>query len=160
MFITFLNVILLKFFRMKIAIGNDHAGTTYKFKIVEFLRNKNIDVTNFGTDDDQSMDYPDTIHPVAEAVESGNANLGIIICGSGNGAAMTANHHQKIRAALCWNNELVSLARQHNDANILSIPARFVSEEDALQFVKTFINTEFEGGRHQKRIDKIPTLNK
>jgi len=145
---------------MKIAIGNDHAGTTYKFKIVEFLENKDIDVTNFGTNDDQSMDYPDTIHPVAEAVESGKADLGIIICGSGNGAAMTANHHQKIRAALCWNNELVSLARQHNDANILSIPARFVSEEDALQFVKTFINTEFEGGRHQKRIDKIPTLNK
>lgn len=145
---------------MKIAIGNDHAGTTYKFKIVEFLENKDIDVTNFGTNDDQSMDYPDTIHPVAEAVESGNADLGIIICGSGNGAAMTANHHQKIRAALCWNNELVSLARLHNDANILSIPARFVSEEDALQFVKTFINTEFEGGRHQTRIDKIPTLNK
>jgi len=145
---------------MKIAIGNDHAGTTYKFKIVEFLENKDIDVTNFGTNDDQSMDYPDTIHPVAEAVESGKADLGIIICGSGNGAAMTANHHQKIRAALCWNNELVSLARQHNDANILSIPARFVSEEDALQFVNTFINTEFEGGRHQTRIDKIPTLNK
>jgi len=145
---------------MKIAIGNDHAGTTYKFKIVKYLENKGINVVNFGTDDDQSMDYPDTIHPVAEAVESGKADLGIIICGSGNGAAMTANHHQKIRAALCWNNELVSLARQHNDANILSIPARFVSEEDALQFVKTFINTEFEGGRHQKRIDKIPTLNK
>ena len=145
---------------MKIAIGNDHAGTTYKFKIVEFLENKDIDVTNFGTNDDQSMDYPDAIHPVAEAVESGKADLGIIICGSGNGAAMTANHHQKIRAALCWNNELVSLARQHNDANILSIPARFVSKEDALQFVNTFINTEFEGGRHQTRIDKIPTLNK
>jgi len=144
---------------MNIAIGNDHAGTTYKFKIVEYLENKDINVINFGTDDDQSMDYPDTIHPVAEAVESGIADLGIIICGSGNGAAMTANHHQKIRAALCWNNELVSLARQHNDANILSIPARFVSEEDALQFVKTFINTEFEGGRHQLRIDKIPTIS-
>ena len=144
---------------MNIAIGNDHAGTTYKFKIVEYLENKDINVINFGTDDDQSMDYPDTIHPVAEAVESGIADLGIIICGSGNGAAMTANHHQRIRAALCWNNELVSLARQHNDANILSIPARFVSEEDALQFVKTFINTEFEGGRHQLRIDKIPTIS-
>ena len=105
------------------------------------------------------MDYPDTIHPVAEAVESGAADLGIIICGSGNGAAMTANHHKKIRAALCWNDELVSLARQHNDANILSIPARFVSKEDALQFVKTFLNTKFEGGRHQTRIDKIPTDN-
>ena len=112
---------------------------------------------NFGTDTEESMDYPDAIHPVAEAVESGKADLGIIICGSGNGAAMTANHHQKIRAALCWNDELVSLARLHNDANILSIPARFVSEQDSLQFVKTFLNTAFEGGRHKNRIDKIPT---
>jgi len=130
---------------MKLAIGNDHAGTEYKFAIVSYLKDKGIEVENFGTDDDQSMDYPDTIHPVAEAVESGNADLGIIICGSGNGAAMTANHHKKIRAALCWNDELVSLARLHNDANILSIPARFVSKEDALQFVKTFLNTKFEG---------------
>ena len=142
---------------MNIAIGNDHAGTIYKFKIVEYLENKSIKVINFGTNDEKSMDYPDAIHPVAEAVESSKADLGIIICGSGNGAAMTANHHKKIRAALCWNNELVALARQHNDANILSIPARFVSEEKALEFVKTFINTEFEGGRHQQRIDKIPT---
>ncbi len=144
---------------MKLAIGNDHAGTEYKFAIVSYLKDKGIEVENFGTDDGQSMDYPDTIHPVAEAVESGNADLGIIICGSGNGAAMTANHHKKIRAALCWNDELVSLARLHNDANILSIPARFVSKEDALQFVKTFLNTKFEGGRHQTRIDKIPTDN-
>jgi len=144
---------------MKLAIGNDHAGTEYKFAIVSYLKDKGIEVENFGTDDDQSMDYPDTIHPVAEAIESGNADLGIIICGSGNGAAMTANHHKKIRAALCWNDELVSLARLHNDANILSIPARFVSKEDALQFVKTFLNTKFEGGRHQTRIDKIPTDN-
>jgi ribose 5-phosphate isomerase B len=159
MFITLLNVILRKIFKMNIAIGNDHAGTTYKFKIIEYLKNKGIKVINFGTDDEKSMDYPDAIHPVAETVEAGTADLGIVICGSGNGAAMTANHHKKIRAALCWNNELVSLARQHNDANILSIPARFVSEEDALQFVKTFINTEFEGGRHQQRIDKIPSDN-
>ena len=144
---------------MKIAIGNDHAGTLYKFKIMDYLKDQGIEVINFGTDKEESMDYPDTIHPVAEAVESGNADLGIIICGSGNGAAMTANHHKKIRAALCWNNELVSLARQHNNANILSIPARFVSQEDSIHFVKTFLNTEFEGGRHQKRIDKIPTDN-
>lgn len=142
---------------MKIAIGNDHAGTKYKFHIVDHLENTGIEVINFGTDDENSMDYPDTIHPVAEAVESGKADLGIIICGSGNGAAMTANHHKKIRAALCWNKELAALARQHNNANILSIPARFVSLEDSLEFVNTFLNTEFEGGRHQKRIDKIPT---
>lgn len=141
---------------MKLAIGNDHAGTQYKFAIVEALESKGIEVSNFGTDTEESMDYPDTIHPVAEAVESGDADLGIIICGSGNGAAMTANHHEKIRAALCWNTELVALARQHNNANILSIPARFVSEADALEFVDIFLNTEFEGGRHQNRIEKIP----
>ena len=157
MFITYIILILYKNIRMKLAIGNDHAGTEYKFEIVDYLKQNGIEVENFGTDDNQSMDYPDAIHPVAESVASGNADLGIIICGSGNGAAMTANHHQKIRAALCWNDELVALARQHNDANILSIPARFVSKEDALQFVKTFLSTDFEGGRHQNRIDKIPT---
>jgi len=144
---------------MTVAIGNDHAGTTYKFEIVKLLKNQGIEVINFGTDDDSSMDYPDAIHPVADAVESGKAELGIILCGSGNGAAMTANHHKNIRAALCWNDELVALARQHNDANILSIPARFVSQEDALQFVGTFLNTDFEGGRHKRRIDKIPASN-
>jgi ribose 5-phosphate isomerase B len=144
---------------MKIAIGNDHAGTSYKFRIVDDLKNKGIQVINFGTDDNNSMDYPDTIHPVAEAVESGKADFGIVICGSGNGAAMTANHHKNIRAALCWNNELVALARQHNNANILSIPARFVSVEDSLEFVDTFLNTAFEGGRHLQRINKIPSDN-
>ena len=141
---------------MIIAIGNDHAGTTYKLEIIKKLKSKAFKVLNFGTDTNDSMDYPDTIHLVAEAVESNKADLGIIICGSGNGAAMTANHHKEIRAALCWTNELVSLARQHNDANILSLPARFISLEDALQFVDTFLNTSFEGGRHQKRVDKIP----
>ena len=144
---------------MTVAIGNDHAGTSYKFEIVKLLKNQGIEVINFGTDEEASMDYPDAIHPVADAVESGKADLGIILCGSGNGAAMTANHHKKIRAALCWNDELVALARQHNDANILSIPARFVSQDDALQFVNTFLNTEFEGGRHKRRIDKIPASN-
>lgn len=141
---------------MTIAIGNDHAGTEYKFDIVKLLGNQDINVLNFGTDEESSMDYPDAIHPVADAVETGKADLGIILCGSGNGAAMTANHHKNIRAALCWNEELVALARQHNDANILSIPARFVSKEEALKFVETFLNTEFEGGRHKRRIDKIP----
>ncbi len=144
---------------MKIAIGNDHAGTAYKFKIVDLLHKKDIEVLNFGTDSENSMDYADAIHPVADAVESGAADLGIILCGSGNGAAMTANHHKGIRAALCWTNEIVSLAREHNDANILSIPARFVSEAQALQFVETFLTTKFEGGRHETRINKIPTQN-
>ncbi|MDX1829624.1 MAG: ribose 5-phosphate isomerase B [Lutibacter sp.] len=142
---------------MKIAIGNDHAGTEYKFEILKVLKDKGFEVLNFGTDTNESMDYPDTIHLVADAVESNKADLGIILCGSGNGAQMTANKHQGIRAALCWNNELVSLARQHNNANILSIPARFVSLQQALGFVDIFLNTKFEGGRHQTRVDKIPT---
>jgi len=144
---------------MKIAIGNDHAGTSYKFNIINFLKKKGIEVLNFGTDTDDSMDYPDAIHPVAEAVESHKVDFGIILCGSGNGAAITANHHKNIRAALCWNSELVTLARQHNDANILSIPARYVSLEEALEFVDIFLNTDFEGGRHQNRVNKIPYDN-
>lgn len=139
-----------------ISIGNDHAGTEYKFEIIKILEEKGYEVLNFGTDTDASMDYPDTIHPAASAVEQGRAQLGIILCGSGNGAAITANKHQGIRAALCWNNELVALARQHNDANVLSIPARFVSLHQALNFVEIFVTTAFEGGRHQTRVDKIP----
>lgn len=141
---------------MTIAIGNDHAGTQYKFDIVKLLEKKGYKVLNFGTDTEDSMDYPDTIHPVANAVESGEADFGITLCGSGNGAQMAANKHQGIRAALCWNNELVELARAHNNANVLSIPARFISLQQALCFVELFLTTEFEGGRHQTRIDKIP----
>ena len=140
---------------MKIAIGNDHAGTDYKLEIVKFLQNKGYTVLNFGTNSNDSVDYPDFIHPVANEVEKGEADFGIIICGSGNGAQMTANKHQDIRAALCWNNELVSLARQHNNANVLSIPARFVSIHQALGFLDIFLNTKFEGGRHQNRVQKI-----
>ncbi|MDX5584386.1 MAG: ribose 5-phosphate isomerase B [Aureibaculum sp.] len=140
---------------MKIAIGNDHAGTDYKLEIVKFLQNKGYTVLNFGTNSNKSVDYPDFIHPVANEVEKGEADFGIIICGSGNGAQMTANKHEDIRAALCWNNELVSLARQHNNANVLSIPARFVSIHQALGFVDIFLNTKFEGGRHQNRVQKI-----
>ena len=140
---------------MTIAIGNDHAGTRHKFEIVKFLIKKGYQVINFGTDTEESMDYPDTVHPVANAVESGEADFGITICGSGNGAQMAANKHQGIRAALCWNNELVILARAHNDANVLSIPARFVSIQQALDFVDLFLTTEFESGRHKARIDKI-----
>ena len=140
---------------MTIAIGNDHAGTEYKFEIIKKLEAAGHTVLNFGTDTNDSMDYPDAIHPTAEAVESGKATFGIILCGSGNGAQMTANKHQGIRAALCWNNELVSLTRQHNDSNILTIPARFVSLQQALGFVEVFLSTEFEGGRHGNRVNKI-----
>ncbi|MDO9037014.1 MAG: ribose 5-phosphate isomerase B [Lutibacter sp.] len=141
---------------MTIAIGKDHAGTQYIFEIVKMLEKKGYKVRNFGTNTDDSMDYPDSVHPVANAVESGEANFGITLCGSGNGAQMAANKHQGIRAALCWNNELVALARAHNNANVLSIPARFVTAQQALDFVEIFLTTEFEGGRHQTRIDKIP----
>ena len=140
---------------MTIAIGNDHAGTEYKFEIIKLLESLGHKVINFGTNDNDSMDYPDAIHPTAEAVETNMATMGIILCGSGNGAQMTANKHQGVRAALCWNNELVALTRQHNDANILTIPARFVSLQQALGFVKVFLDTEFEGGRHQNRVNKI-----
>lgn len=140
---------------MKIAIGNDHAGTAYKEAIVSALEKRGIEVTNYGTNAGDSVDYPDFIHPVAKAVESDQVNLGIVICGSGNGAAMTANKHRDIRCALCWNEELSELARQHNNANVLSIPARFVSLELALAMVDKFLTTDFEGGRHQRRVKKI-----
>ena len=141
---------------MVVAIGNDHAGTEYKFEIIKQLEDKGIKVLNFGTNTNDSMDYPDAIHPVADAVESGDAKLGIIICGSGNGAQMTANKHQNVRAALCWNNELVELTRLHNDANILSIPSRYTALQQAIEMVDVFLETEFEGGRHQNRVNKIP----
>lgn len=140
---------------MKIAIGNDHAGTAYKKAIVRHLNTKNIEVLNFGTDTEESSDYPDFIHPVARAVEAKEATYGIVICGSGNGAAMVANKHQGIRCGLCWNQEITALARRHNDANVLSIPARFVSLEEAVEMVDIFLHTDFEGGRHQRRVDKI-----
>src|SRR5210317_2256627 len=140
---------------MKVAIGNDHAGTEYKKKIVDFLKNEGYTVLNFGTDTNESVDYPDFIHPVAKAVNNDEVDFGIIICGSGNGANMTANKYQKVRSALCWNKEITSLAREHNNANILSIPARYTSEAQAIEMVKTFINTPFEGGRHKRRVEKI-----
>ena len=141
---------------MKIAIGNDHAGTEYKLAIIGLLKSLNIEVINYGTDGSDSVDYPDFVHPVAKDVATGKVANGIIICGSGNGASMTANKHQKVRCALCWNKEIVKLAREHNDANILSLPARFISLPQALEMVKMFLNTEFEGGRHERRIEKIP----
>jgi ribose 5-phosphate isomerase B len=140
---------------MKIAIGNDHAGTDYKNTIMKYLVKEGYDITNYGTNSTDSVDYPDFVHPVASDVENSKVDFGIIICGSGNGANMTANKHQKVRSALCWTKEITALARQHNNANVLSIPARFTSEPQALEMVKTFLNTNFEGGRHQKRVDKI-----
>lgn len=141
---------------MTIAIGNDHAGTMYKQEIVKQLEASGHSVLNFGTDENSSVDYPDFVHPAAAAVESKKADFGILICGSGNGVQMTANKHQNIRAALVWNNELVALSRQHNNANILAIPARFVSLHQAKKFVEIFLTTEFEGGRHENRVNKIP----
>ena len=140
---------------MKISIGNDHAGPDYKQAIVKHLESKGIEVINHGTDSTDSVDYPDFVHPVANDVENKTVDFGIIICGSGNGVAMTANKHQKVRAALCWTKEISALARQHNDANIISIPARFTSVQQAVEMVDTFLNTPFEGGRHQNRVDKI-----
>lgn len=140
---------------MKIAIGNDHAGTAYKFAIEAYLKSRNLEVINFGTDTESSVDYPDFVHPVARAVEEGKADLGILICGSGNGVAMTANKHAGIRAGLCWNKELVSLTRAHNNANVLCIPARFTASAQAVEMVATFLDTPFEGGRHQNRVAKI-----
>ena len=134
---------------MKISIGNDHAGTDYKFAIIEMLQAKGHQVTNYGTDSEESVDYPDFAHPVATDVSEGKADFGIVICGSGNGIAMTVNKHSKVRAALCWMKEIAVLARQHNDANIISIPARFTSIPQAVEMVEAFLNTDFEGGRHQ-----------
>lgn len=140
---------------MKIAIGNDHAGTEYKLAIIGLLKSLKIEVINYGTDGSDSVDYADFVHPVASDVANGIVDRGIIICGSGNGASMTANKYQKVRCALCWTKEIVQLAREHNDANILSLPARFISLPQALEMISTYLNTDFEGGRHERRIEKI-----
>jgi ribose 5-phosphate isomerase B len=138
-----------------ISIGSDHAGFDTKGKVITFLQGNGYPVIDHGTFSNDSVDYPDFVHPVAEDVESGEAVFGIVLCGSGNGTAMTANKHQGIRAALCWTEELAALARQHNNANVLSIPARFVSEELAVKMTDVFLHTEFEGGRHVSRVNKI-----
>lgn len=140
---------------MNIAIGSDHAGYQLKDKIVKHLEDKGIKMTDFGTHGDASVDYPDFGHPVANDVTSGKADLGIVICGSGNGINMSVNKHQEIRSALCWNEELASLARQHNNANVLALPARFISEDLAIKIVDAFLAAEFEGGRHERRVNKI-----
>ncbi len=138
-----------------VAIGCDHAGFEYKEDIISFLDGKSVTWKDFGTFSGNSVDYPDFAHPVAYAVEKNEAAFGILLCGSGNGVAITANKHQGIRAAVCWGEELAELARKHNDANIICIPSRFVREGDVEKMIEIFIHTEFEGGRHEKRVEKI-----
>lgn len=140
---------------LPVAIGSDHAGFEFKETIMSFLDGKGVSYKDFGTYSAESTDYPHFAHPVAEAVEKGEASFGILICGSGNGVAMTANKHQGIRAALCWGEELAELARKHNNANVICLPARFVLIEEAEKMVEIFMNTEFEGGRHSRRVDMI-----
>ena len=139
----------------KISIGGDHAGYEYKEELIKFLEGKGYEVKDFGPFSAESTDYADFAHPLSTSVEDGSADAGILICGSGNGVAITANKHQGVRAALCWNEELAALARQHNKANVLCIPARFVSMETAEKMTETFLTTEFEGGRHERRVGKI-----
>jgi ribose 5-phosphate isomerase B len=143
----------------KIAFASDHAGFDIKMFLIEMLITKGFEIKDFGTFTKESVDYPDYAHPLADAVEKKEYDYGVSLCGSGNGINMTVNKHQGIRSALCWNTEIAELARFHNDANICAIPARFVSKEIAFEILTTFLNTEFEGGRHINRIEKIP-LNK
>jgi len=139
-----------------VALGADHAGYSYKEIIRASLEREGYVVLDFGTDSEDSVDYPDFVHPAMEAIEGGKADIGIILCGTGNGVAITANKHTGIRAALCWSEEITELARQHNDANVLALPTRFISRDEALAMVNTFLSTPFEGGRHSRRVGKIP----
>ncbi|MDE3213266.1 MAG: ribose 5-phosphate isomerase B [Bacteroidota bacterium] len=141
--------------KLPVAIGCDHAGFEYKEAIISFLDGKSVTWKDFGTYSKDSVDYPDFAHPVARSVESGEAAFGILICGSANGVAITANKHQKIRAAVCWEEELSELARKHNNANVICIPARFVREGLVERMIEIFMHTDFEGGRHKNRVDKI-----
>lgn len=140
---------------LSVAIGGDHAGYELKKVIVDLLEKRGYKVKDFGPFSDESVDYPDYVHPLATAVHSGQYDLGVVICGSGNGVCMTANKHESIRAALCWLPELASLARQHNDANVLCMPARYISNEEAIAITNAFFDASFEGGRHQRRVEKI-----
>lgn len=140
---------------MKLSIAADHAGFSLKQQLIDYLSRRGYTLTDFGTHSEESMDYPDVAHPLASSVENGEAELGILICGSANGVAMTANKHQGIRAAICWQENIAALARQHNNANVLCLPARFISTEEAIQITERFLNTSFEGGRHQKRVEKM-----
>jgi ribose 5-phosphate isomerase B len=141
---------------IKIALASDHAGYSTKEEIKRFLEGLGHQVWDFGTHSEESVDYPDFAHPLAIAVENGEYDLGFVFCGSGNGVSITANKHQGVRSALCWTAEIASLARQHNDANVCAIPARFVSLSEAKHITKAFLESKFEGGRHQRRVEKIP----
>jgi ribose 5-phosphate isomerase B len=139
----------------EICVASDHAGFSLKEKIVKHLKEMNYVVKDFGTNSDQSMDYPDIAHPLAQSIEKGTFQKGIIMCGSGNGVNMVVNKYKKVRSALCWNKEIAKFARLHNNANVLALPARFISDEEAIETVNIFLITEFEGGRHQLRVEKI-----
>jgi ribose 5-phosphate isomerase B len=141
-----------------LAIGCDHAGFEYKEALRTSLAEKGYKVLNFGTDSPASVDYPDYVHPLCRAIEQGQAEIGILLCGSANGVAITANRHVRIRAAVCWMNDIARLSRQHNNANVICLPARFVSLDQAKSMVDEFLNTAFEGGRHQRRVEKISQL--
>lgn len=141
---------------MKIGICSDHAGFEYKSRLISYLLGKGYEVVNFGTDSNVSCDYPDYAHQLALAVEAGEVECGVALCGTGNGMAITLNHHQGIRAGLAWNNAVAGLVKEHNNANVLVLPARFISYRMAVSCVRTWLSTEFAGGRHQRRIDKIP----
>ena len=143
----------------KIAMASDHAGYALKIKLIPYLESKGYQIKDFGTYSEESCDYADFAHPAAEAVEKGEFPFGIAMCGSGNGIQMTLNKHQGIRAALCWTPEIAKLAKQHNNANFLVLPARFISESEAKLIVDAYLSASFEGGRHQNRIDKIPLKN-
>ena len=140
---------------MNILISNDHAGTELKKEIVKHIKAKGHTVKNYGDDSGESVDYPDFIHPLAQQISENNEQTGIIICGSGNGVSMVANKYKSVRAAICWNKELASLSRQHNNANALCLPARFLTSKEAIEIVDVFLTTEFEGGRHERRVNKI-----
>lgn len=140
---------------MKIAIGADHAGYQLKEKVKQHLAAKGVEVKDFGTNSEESVDYPDFGHPVADNVQTGAADLGIVICGSGNGINMSVNKHKDIRSALCWTPELAQMARQHNNANVLALAARYVGEDENLKIVDAFLSADFEGGRHERRVNKI-----
>lgn len=140
----------------KIAFASDHAGYKLKETLISYVREKGYDTADFGTHSEESCDYPDFAHPAACAIESGKCDFGICMCGSGNGMQITLNKHQGIRAALCWEPELAALAKQHNNANVLVLPARFITTEEAYRIVDAYLDVTFEGGRHQRRIDKIP----
>lgn len=141
---------------MKVSIGSDHAGVELKGVLKEYLETKGFEVTDFGPSTSDSVDYPDYGHKIAHSVEQGEAEFGIAICGSGNGINMTVNKHQGVRSALCWNEEIASLAKAHNNANVIALPARFVSSEEAIRIVEAYVDADYEGGRHQRRVEKIP----